>query len=116
MQRGPDCLSGSQTTAGLVSLDAFARSKDATPSPPRSSHFHPWWCTPPVLLGCLGALRSSIGYGAKWLDFSLVGPHPPVRNSTPAHEPELGRSQRPFGVTGRLNDHRRDRERQPHDP
>src|SRR5215210_8825738 len=53
MQRGPDCLSGSQTTAGLVSLDAFARSKDATPSPPRSSHFHPWWCTPPVLLGCL---------------------------------------------------------------
>src|SRR5215218_10028540 len=54
MQRGPDCLSGSQTTAGLVSLDAFARSKDATPSPPRSSHFHPWWCTPRVLLGCLG--------------------------------------------------------------
>src|SRR5215210_7746919 len=53
MQRGPDCLSGSQTTAGLVSLDAFARSKDATPSPPRSSHFHPWWCTPRVLLGCL---------------------------------------------------------------
>ena len=30
-----------------------ARSKDATPSPPRSSHFHPWWCTPRVLLGCL---------------------------------------------------------------
>ena len=53
MQRGPDCLSGSQTTAGLVSLDAFARSKDATPSPPCSSHFHPWWCTPRVLLGCL---------------------------------------------------------------
>src|SRR5215207_9833730 len=57
MQRGPDCLSGSQTTAGLVSLDAFARSKDATPSPPRSSHFHPWWCTPPVLLGCLAPKR-----------------------------------------------------------
>src|SRR3954468_18431430 len=53
MQRGPDCLSGSQTTAGLVSLDAFARSKDATPSPPRSSHFHPQWCTPRVLVGCL---------------------------------------------------------------
>jgi|tagenome__1003787_1003787.scaffolds.fasta_scaffold20276556_1 hypothetical protein len=38
----------SQTTPGLVSPDAFARSKDATPSPPRSSHFRPWWCTPRV--------------------------------------------------------------------
>src|SRR5215207_3437341 len=59
MQRGPDCLSGSQTTAGLVSLDAFARSKDATPSPPLRSHFHPWWCTPPVLLGCLASVSAA---------------------------------------------------------
>jgi hypothetical protein len=54
----PRCSAGrtayrvSQTTAGLVSLDAFARSKDATPSPLRSSHFHPWWCTPLVRRGC----------------------------------------------------------------
>jgi len=60
MQRGLDCLSGSKTTAGLVSLDAFARPKNATPSPPRSSHFHPWWCTPRVLLGCLGAGESTM--------------------------------------------------------
>src|SRR5215217_7394534 len=45
-------------------------------------------------------------HGAEWLDLCLVGPHAPVRNSTPAHEPELGRSKSPFGVTGRLDDHR----------
>ena len=34
MHRGADCLPRSQTTAGLLSLDAFARSKDATLSRP----------------------------------------------------------------------------------
>src|SRR5215204_5646397 len=58
-------LTRSQTTAGLVSLDAFARSKDATPSPPRSSHFHPWWCTPPVLLGCLETPRKLLEIAAR---------------------------------------------------
>src|SRR4051794_12434 len=49
-------------TAGLVSLDAFARSKNATPSPPHRSHFQPWWCTPRVLLGCLaGVLPTTLG-------------------------------------------------------
>ena len=39
MQRGADCLPRSQATAGLVSLDAFARSKDATPSRPAVHRF-----------------------------------------------------------------------------
>src|SRR5215207_2243092 len=76
MQRGPDCLSGSQTTAGLVSLDAFARSKDATPSPPRSSHFHPWWCTPRVLLGCL-EMRDQILRGLRGRPVEIEGTDKP---------------------------------------
>ena len=71
MQRGLDCLSGSKTTAGLVSLDAFARPKNATPSPPRSSHFHPWWCTPRVLLGCLGDQLEAFAVA---VDFELFRP------------------------------------------
>src|SRR4051794_19625841 len=74
MQRGLDCLSGSKTTAGLVSIDAFARPKNATPSPPRSSHFHPWWCTPRVLLGCLGGGRAVVGAPER-VDIDLAHRH-----------------------------------------
>jgi hypothetical protein len=52
MRRGPDCLSGLQTTAEIFSLDAIARAKIGLNRPIAATVFIDNGA-PPVLVGCL---------------------------------------------------------------